>query len=283
MSVIGQSSKLIFCEGKPKGLDERLLQQIAIPANAVIKPSGGKRTLAVYVQVELEKYPQGLAPNYIAFRDRDFDARPSDEVALIRPFNDKKPVYYTHRACIENYLLNAELIHTYWEEQEREALKWRHGASPGVENINDWIESSARDIANYQTIRWALASLKPGLRWPEVKNTWTKGDGKLPNALDFTSCFDQGKRIVEEFRQQIVNVNLENFDQNVQGYRTLFGDGGFWESKDYLVWFHGKDIQKAMQIKQPNSISLQKSYFDWAISRIDFSRHPDLEELKLLI
>ena len=43
---------------------------------------------------------------YIVFRDRDFDEEPSSTIGLIR----LRDYFLTHRACVENYFLDADLI-----------------------------------------------------------------------------------------------------------------------------------------------------------------------------
>lgn len=281
MSVVSAGT-IIFCEGKPNGLDDSLLQSLNLPANVLIKPSGGKRSLAVYAQVELAKYDSDK-PSYLTFRDRDFDAKPPDRIQLIRPFGNKKPVFYTYFACIENYLLDAQVMNAYWQEFDSTALRWNYGPSPGIAALADWIEAGAREIAEYQAVRWALASLKPGLRWPEVSNHWTKdGDGDLPGNLDFEACLEAGRSLIREFHLNITHINFWRFEDQAQTYHKQFTDSVFWSNKAYLVWFHGKDLRKAMQRQQPRWISLDR-YFEWAASRIDWSQHPDLKELRNLI
>lgn len=73
-------------------------------------------------------------------------------------------MFLSYRACVENYLLDANLIHDYWvekytEKQENPNLKWGHGDAPDISVIEEWIESSAKDLQDYQAVRWALADL----------------------------------------------------------------------------------------------------------------------------
>ncbi|NJL03274.1 MAG: DUF4435 domain-containing protein [Spirulinaceae cyanobacterium SM2_1_0] len=145
MSVVSAGTKLVFCEGKPKGLDATLLQSLDLSADFVIKPSGGKRSLAVYAQVELAQYSEDNAPSYLTFRDRDFDAEPPPSIQLIQPFSDR-PVFYTHRACIENYLLDAQAMDAYWQENST-APRWQYGSSPGLAALTDWIEGEHPTLA----------------------------------------------------------------------------------------------------------------------------------------
>jgi hypothetical protein len=43
---------------------------------------------------------------YIVFRDRDFDKKPTDNVELVKLGS----MLLTHRACVENYLLNPDFL-----------------------------------------------------------------------------------------------------------------------------------------------------------------------------
>ena len=65
-------------------------------------------------------------------------------------------------------------------------------------------------------------------------------------------------------------------------YQEKFQETEFWTQKKYLVWFHGKDLKKAMQKEKPNSISLDK-FCVWATAYLELNQHPDLLELKARI
>jgi hypothetical protein len=156
------SGKIIFCEGKQSSLDFRLLNRVVeniLTNKPTIVPAGSKFTFSVFVQGYFSR--EGATnQQYIIFRDRDFDAKPTANIELI-PLNS---MLLTHRACVENYLINADLIHNYWhtkylEKQENPISKWGHGDSPGIEAISAWIEEAARSLRDYQTVRWALADL----------------------------------------------------------------------------------------------------------------------------
>ncbi|HLO50105.1 MAG TPA: hypothetical protein VK211_16945, partial [Kamptonema sp.] len=56
---------------------------------------------------------------YIVFRDRDFDVQPTSTTQLLQLGNRlvNRTVALTYRSCIENYLLDPGLIHTYWTEK----------------------------------------------------------------------------------------------------------------------------------------------------------------------
>nr|WP_258560584.1 hypothetical protein [Cylindrospermopsis raciborskii] len=58
-----------------------------------------------------------------------------------------------------------------------------------------------------------------------------------------------------------------------------FAQEEFWTQKQYLIWFHGKDIQKAMQRKKAEYIGLD-NFFDWALNHLDINQYADLIELR---
>jgi hypothetical protein len=277
MSVTGRGTKLVFCEGGSESLDIRLLNRLLLGhPNALVVPVGGKWGIRAFMDGHLSTFPANSQPEFVAFRDRDFDAVPGTTPKLIE-LPGVKPIFLSHRACVENYLLDAELIHEYWD-RNRETPKWSHGASPGADQILEWMETAAKEIADYQAVRWALSRLKPGKRWPEVPTTWTDGSGDLPRSLQRDDCLPQARRLIESFERVTKGVSEKLFDQQVEQYLNQFGLPSFWEHRDYRIWFHGKDLQKAMQRSRPDRISL-KHFFSWAVDQVAWGEHPDLLEL----
>lgn len=284
MSVVS-SSKIIFCEGKQRSLDFRLLERVleTLPTERpTIVSAGSKFTFSVFAQGYF--FPQEIgSQRYLVFRDRDFDATPSTEGRLIQLGN--QPIWLTYRACIENYLLTAELIDTYWrgkynEKQENPISKWGHGNSPGIERIAEWIEASARSLQEYQAVRWALGDLlQSSAARAQLKTTWTGGSGQLPSSLALLDCQTEAIRLINQFKQAVETVRQDRFEASLATYQQQFAQVEFWLQKQYLIWFHGKDIQKAMQRQEPRYISLS-AFFDWAVTRLDIAQYPDLEELQ---
>ncbi|PSF36053.1 hypothetical protein C7H19_15030 [Aphanothece hegewaldii CCALA 016] len=64
--------------------------------------------------------------------------------------------------------------------------------------------------------------------------------------------------------------------------QLLVNDYIFHKVLQYLIWFHGKDLQKEMQKQKPRYISLP-SFFEWAIPKLDINQHPDIVELRTRI
>ncbi|MEH2313605.1 MAG: hypothetical protein V7K35_19890 [Nostoc sp.] len=85
--------------------------------------------------------------------------------------------------------------------------------------------------------------------------------------------------LINEFQQAVGTVTLDRFEQSLAVYQQQFAEEEFWTQKQYLIWFHGKDIQKAMQQHKSQYISL-KDFFDWALNEIDVNQYPDLIELQ---
>ena len=61
MSVLGQRSKLLFCEGRPESLD---VSRLAGSSRTTIIPVGGKQRLGAFIQGRLSSLKE--RPSYIA-------------------------------------------------------------------------------------------------------------------------------------------------------------------------------------------------------------------------
>ncbi len=283
MSVV--SSKIIFCEGKQRSLDAQLLERVleTLPAERpTIVPCGSKFSFSLFAQGYFSRQEIG-SQKYLVFRDRDFDAKPSEEVRLIQL--DSQSVWLTHRACIENYFLDPDLIHDYWrekyiEKQENPISKWAHKDSPGINRIAQWIETAAKSLQDYQAVRWALGELLvSSSRRTQLKTTWTGGSGQLPSSLALLDCRTEARELINQFRQAVETVTLDRFEASLANYQQQFSQSEFWSQKQYVIWFHGKDIQKEMQKQESQYISL-KEFFNWAANQLDIDRHLDLRELR---
>ncbi len=187
------------------------------------------------------------------------------------------------------------MIHQYWagkyaEKQEVQSSRWAYGDSPGLSAISGWIETGAKSIQNYQAVRWALSDLRRGAiqAKAKLKTTWTGGSGSLPESLELDDCQSNAFEMIGEFEKATKQVSQKSFESSLAHYIDLFAKTKFWQQKQYLVWFHGKDIQKAMEKQKEkekrnaNYISL-KIFFNSAIDRVDITKHPDLLELKTKI
>lgn len=290
MGVISQG-KVIFCEGNENSLDRSVLSAIlgSIPSsNCTIVPVGTKFELARFIQGYFRGASQAQV-SYLVFRDRDFDAVPtydSPRLLQLEGREGQNQPWLSYRACIENYLLNSALIHEYWRSEYQRRLEypssqWGHGDSPGVEAIQGWIEDSAKQLRDYQAVRWALGDL---LRDPrarrQLKTTWTGKSGVLPQSLELTQCKQAAiEQIIEPFCDRANHISLEHFEARVSYYQSQFSDPAFWERQDYLIWFHGKDLIRQMGCDRNHYISL-KAFTKWAPEHLDLQKYLDLVELK---
>ena len=279
LSVIGPSENIVFCEGRPGSLDELLLAHIIPVTQVFVRPVGGKYGMRAFIEGYLGSYGE-QRPRYLGFRDRDFDVEPPETPALTL-LRGEKPIYLGHRAAIENYLIDADLIWQYWTEREGTPA-WKYGPAPSTEEIENHIREAARELAEYQAVRWALAKLKPGDRWPEVRTTWTKnGSGDIPPSLAYDECLSQACELVERFQDQMQGINQEHLRNCAEGYRAKFADERFIETGQYLVWFHGKDhLARLCHYLEPDFPS--KHYANWAAENVDVGKHLDLQQLVAL-
>ncbi len=280
-SVLSSSVTIIFCEGRPGGLDKLLLSNIISGQNILIKPVGGKYGMRAFIEGYLDSSPKNVQPNYLGFRDRDFDVEPT-ETPQLTLLQGAKPIWLTYRSAIENYFINADLLHKYWSEHEK-TPKWGYGSPPSIAEINEHIRQSAQDLIYYQAIRWALARLKPGARWPEIRTAWTKnGSGDIPISLDYDACLKQAYKLVLAFQEKTDGISIEFLQKYAATYREKFTDKNFLATEEYLVWFHGKDhlVQLCRKLA-PNFP--RRHYKKWAAENIDISNYPDLQQLTNLI
>jgi hypothetical protein len=273
MAVTNPTS-VIFCEGKNNSCDYELLNwTILTGTGPAIVPLGDKyRFNAAIEGYFAERVANDIPlPSIIAFRDRDFDIRPMPEPSLSR-LRGNKPIFATHRACVENYVLDVELFELGWVQS------W--GTFPGREQMQVLIDESARSIADYQAVRWALASLKPGDRWPEIRNTWRSSDGDIPQVLDFQSCMVQARELTRHYLEQISSISIERLETEAENFRLEFSQIEFYEQRQYLVWFHGKDLLKVISRNLGGNFS-SKTYVSWGVKHLNIQNHPDLLELQI--
>ena len=300
------NNKVIFCEGT---LDKDLINQLLgnLSNQITIVPTGGKFNFSNFVpgylytnrNVENNKNKHEKkenTQNYIIFRDRDFDIEPTSEIKLLQIDKLRSRAFLSHRTCIENYLLNPELIHEYWSTQYANNLenpisnnKWGHKDSPGVDIITKWIEDAARILQDYQAVRWALGNLcQLTASRKQLKTRWIKGT--IPNSLTLSDCEERAESLIKDFTNTVQEVTIDKFKNNLHKYLQLFDQEEFWIQKQYLIWFDGKDIQKAMdKVSKDKKLpyrSYNRSYISmdhfskWAINHIDINQYDDLIELK---
>lgn len=275
VSVTTPSTRLIFCEGQSDSLDVAVLQRFLPFGNIQIIPVGGKSAMRAYVNGYINSYGDPR-PSYLGFRDRDFDVEPPDTPQLI-PLIGTTPIWMTYRACIESYLIDKNLLHKYWSDSSA-GPAWKHGEPLSVSEIKGKILEAARQLAEYQAVRWALAKLKPGARWPEIETRWTKASGSLPNSLAFTDCMAQAQTLLDDFQEQVQGVTETKLHELADIYRSRFVENSFYEQELFLIWFHGKDLL-ALVCQLLGKKFPRAHYEKWAAAQFDLKSHRDFEEL----
>jgi hypothetical protein len=277
MPVTAQANGFIFCEGKETSYDYRILDRLLSSSGPHIVPIGGKYSLNAFIEGFCSAYNSPL--QYIAFRDRDFDIKPPDSPKLLA-IRGQKPVWTTYRACIESYLIDSRLFYEFWQSGSK-GPEWKLGESPDQLVFQQIILESAREISAYQAVRWALADLKPGDRWPEIRTTWLKGSGELPLSFAYSDCIAKARELVENYLNDTSQISIRKLEEKAIEYQECFSKEEFYLLGQHLIWFHGKDLLKAVCRK----LSLQfpfpcSSYTSWAVEQLDLTAYPDFSDLK---
>ena len=276
ISVVDPATKIVFCEGRPGSLDDLFLGHLMPMGQVLIKPVGGKQGMRAFIEGYLDSYPEETQPTYLGFRHRDFDVEPPEQPELVR-LPGAKPIWLGYRAAVENYLIDADLIRQYWKERESTS-GWQYGLALSTADIEDHIQASAQELVDYQAVRWALAKLKPGPRWPEIPTTWTKRSGLIPSSLDYSNCLAQAHRLVVSFHGQVQGIHPDRLQEYAEAYRERFSAQRFFRERRYLAWFHGKDHLVQLCRRLAPSFP-QRHYAAWAAENVDVSKHPDLQQL----
>lgn len=286
MDVISAEIKLVFCEGEPNSLDYALLNHILPPhANIHIEPASGKGGLSRFAEGyfrQIQKddlFANQPKANYVIFRDRDFDAIPPDQVQLIRQERFGSRVLLSHPTCIENYFLDGDLFHQFWDYRSQNTPNWRSGPSLGTHYYEDQLEKAAKSISDYQAVRWALTAMKPEEDGFGLKNYLTNKKDDLPTSLDKESCVREAQKLLNDFNSRSHPIDLNQFHDRLNGFLETFRDKGFWDNRRYKIYFSGKDLTTQMQKQSSKLPSFKDYHHNWAVEHFDWQKHPDLIEL----
>lgn len=286
--------KYIFCEGGASSLDRKLLEKIihelsSYPVAPKIEPSGGKGNLPNFMQGYLRRVGVGNPneQNAIGFRDRDFDAPVPLAPSLVE--SRSSLIKLSYRATIENYLISSENLFTYAEMNSLDI---------GIKSIDDAksiLIEEAKKLKCYCAIRHALGMLRQPIN---LRTTWTKGSGNLPESLDEEECIKSALDLVHEMKTKVTsltpeaNVQIGESIENVleltdyrfrQVYNSFIEkfDDTFFENQEFLIWYNCKDLQKSISTRTEfsnNQFSFSK-YYEYALKNFEFRKYPDLVEL----
>ncbi len=238
-NVIGTSVKLLFCEGKT---DVQFLNKfVKEDSTTTVVEIGDKKAIPSFVRGYTGNR---TVDNYIALRDRDLDFSPPDVIGLIP--TDKKYLFTTHRAALENYWFDGRLIAQYLAWLNQTPNYRNRGLTPPDETfIKSKIREAAQNIRNYTAARWALADLKRTLGKTELRDKWLENSGDLPNDLSPEHSCRMAAALLERFRHQASGADTEIFEEHFRRYQLRFDTTEFYDRDLHLVWFHGKDMRTA--------------------------------------
>lgn len=292
-SVTSPKTIILFCAGNTDGspdfsLYNRLIRE-RYAGELTIKPFGGIRGFQGFINGYLAGYKKDEQPPYIALRDRDFIAQDIDHQPLTtvsRLLKISRHIYATHRACIENYFIDPELIYKFL----RDRTKSKTGMRLTQNNVTAIIEQSGKDILDYQAVRWALSKLSPESGWPNIPSSLGKkySSGSLPDSLNFDECLQQAIALQANYGQATSQVSTTDLRVSAKQFQEKFHQGNL---QTWLVWFHGKDWLTRLRVNinafchQHNMVvQFEKTAFnEWAVNQVDTTNHPDLLELVTII
>ena len=259
----------IYCEGKRGSHDNDILEKVLgdLRPNVEIKPIGGKRgSKAIMAYIESQGLTAAKADDYLMFRDRDFDQPVPSHEALTTDGH----VCFSYRTTIENYLLDSQMMFEYDREKGT-------GFFASVSDAESLMNDAANDIKEYQAVRHALGVLREGATFG---TRWTEKDGVLPPLLGLEECVAKAYQLIQDANIKTDRWNEAELRQESVRFLDIF-DSGFFNRQEYLVWFQGKDLAKAI-CNRLNNFDL-KSYYKFAKSRFDYTRFADLRELRTIV
>lgn len=282
--VLSPSSKIVFCEGKT---DAQFLNKFFRSSSEItIKETGSKRGMPSFASGFSD------STNRIAIQDRDLDFEPSIDGKLVNA--GKNWIWTTNKSSIESYFLDEKLIFDYlnWKSSTPN-YKSKSLSIPSADEISSFLMQAAKNIQFYEAARWALADAKSSILDAKFDDKWFADSGKIPifERLDKDSNYQEAQSIIVEYlrKMEILDTNklLKDFEKRC----IQFSSNDFYENKEYLVWFHGKDLKTSFS----NIISTEFAR-NWHFSfdtflndfckierielQFDISKHKDLMELK---
>jgi hypothetical protein len=276
------TSVMLFCEGDNSSPDRKVLEKL-FPNPPIIVPLGGKFGSPAYIEGYL-KAGRVIQPKYaFLLKDRDFDYPIPETAQLIdaKPKNGSNGrfFYATYRSAIENYLIDSQLVCNFLVQK---------GLAITQEEIHSVFKEAALAIKEYSAVRHALGKLRKPLN---LKTTWVKeGSGHLPTLETLMSLELLKKEahvLISEFEDSANSISIEDFDKILKDFKDRFDAESFWQNNEYMIWFHGKDLQKAISHQfeiQKIKIGSWDSYFTYAMENIDFvNKFPELKEFQQIV
>ena len=215
----------IFCEGTPNSYDAKILNRL-VPTGVTIVPTGSKHSMGAYVEAHFRNFIPEQRPPYLCFRDRDFDAEPPLQPALMEA--GRKQSFLSYRTCIENYLLDPQLFAEYCKANHLPATLQQ-------DTFRQWFLESAQMVRHYQAARWTLTELARTSKPPRWKSSWIVNDSKLPDDLSHQACLGQVLQLATDYLQRTKALKAADFTATFERYRTMFDQDSFYQQQQHLV------------------------------------------------
>jgi hypothetical protein len=262
---------LLFCEGDGNSPDIKIMSQIkdsvASDVDVQIIPTGGKGQIGRFVD-GYGRSGLNTHSGHIIFRDRDFDFEIPEKCQLIQTNNSK--CFASYRTSVENYLLTPDNVCRFMNLNEID-LKGH--------KVHDLFIGAAKKIQYYSILRYTLVHHR---QMAFSTASLIQDNRDLPKDLGEDSCKDSATKLIESFTSGALDVNLTNFEAYYNKTKERLNEE-FFVNQEYMVWFHGKNIETALNIVfKEHGISPLNSakFYETALQEFNFSIFPDLVELK---
>ncbi len=260
----------LYCEGTKNSPDVDILKKIKGDLNVLVQPIGSKIGADEVIQNFENQSPKADA--FLFFRDRDFDVPIPKKPSLII----QNETIYSYRTTIENYLLDTSLFFEFLKEKKLEK-KFKIHSLTDVQNV---FIKAAKRISYYQALRHTIAHFRPS---DDLGTSWLKGNsGSLPSYLDNKTVCRQ--KAFEHIKQGYTETEAPSemfFDTLLNTFCNRFDEGIFYKNEQYLVWFQGKDLAKALTLLLPHFPL--GHYYRFAKKHFDYQRFEDLAKLRRII
>lgn len=224
--------KILYCEGKSKSPDIRVLRTILRGTNCVVKPIGGKYGFGDRVRLAREFNPSSTIAGLL---DRDFDADNTAPVQMPRPWQVENNTLWLgwrwERKEIENYLLDPCVV--------RQAIP---AFSLSDDDYFGTLQNIAKRLSEYTAARTALSIVRP--RFKPLGNDWGVEHGKarhkLPQDLSQDACLTGIRQSIQNYAENQI-VTEKTVTQYFETYLSQCRPGG-QRFEHFLTFFAGKDL-----------------------------------------
>ncbi|WP_448519878.1 hypothetical protein [Rhodoflexus sp.] len=271
----------VYCEGKKGSPDYDVLEQVLMGLFAVkIEPIGSKRGAAAVIDA-LEGYKPDRSDYYFFFRDRDFDKnlqtdyQNSNLSTEAKKHNDCEVgcICFSRRTTIENYLIHPQRLFEFVQMKD---IAGNYQVN-NFADVQQALIAAAKDIRYYQAARHALGAMRTD---PKFGTSWMSGSGSLPTLLDEQSCINEAEKLLQGVAQITTQWTVDNFRLLFSQFKDLFDDT-FFNQQQFLIWFQGKDLAKAL-CKRWQAFPLN-DYYKFAKAKFDYTEYDDLVTFRTMV